>query len=102
MANSIEIATATQLGTASMVTVQVLTSTNGTVTSDKYFVFNANDFSATYDNNQPNICVLHFGPNHSLSISNADYQSFTWAGTAKASAIALATAVIDDVHVYAL
>ena len=102
MANSIFIGSAVQLGLASMVTIQVQIETNGTTTSDRYYCFNANDFSATYDGNQPNICVLHFGPNHSLSISNADYQSFNHSGGSVASAVALASAVITDVVNYAL
>lgn len=100
MPKKITIGAATQLGIGPLVTVQVLLSENGTTTADRYYVFSANEFSATYDNELPNICVLHFGGQHSLTISNADYQEFEWTVVSKATAIALATAVIDDIAQY--
>ena len=97
MANRIVIGAANLLGGASYVQVQIQTFENGVATSERYVSFNANNFECVYDNEQPNIAVLHFGSSHTVTISNADYQEFYFGGLVKASPVALAADVLGDI-----
>lgn len=100
MAKSIEITLATQLGLGSFIHVGVVTHDNGVLTTEQNYIFNANDFTCVYDSLQPNIVVFHFGANHTLSISNGDYATYSLAGTPQATPIALAAAVVTDIAQY--
>ena len=100
MAKSIEITLASPLGTGSFIYVGVVIRENGTVLSERNYNFNANQYSAVYDNYSPNVAVFHFGANHTLSISNGDYSVFSWSGTPQATPIALAVAVGTDIAQY--
>ena len=101
MANRIVIGTANLLGGSSYLQIQVQSSENGVLQTDKYISFNANDFECIYDNQQPNIVVFHFGRNHTVTVSNADYQEFYQVGDSKATPVALAVAVLNDIATYA-
>ena len=100
MAKSIDISVATQLGAGSFIYVGVVTHDNGVLTTSQNYSFNANDFTCVYDSLQPNIVVFHFGANHTLSISNGDYATYSLAGFPKASPVALAAAVVTDIAQY--
>lgn len=96
MAKTIDIGTAQKLQFGSFVQLQVVVYTDGVITSEKYYTFNANQFSCVYDNANPNTCVMHFDGN-SLTISNGDYSSFASVGVSKASVVALAASVVADI-----
>ena len=100
MAKSIEITLASQLGAGSFIYVGVLIHDNGVLTTSQNYSFNANHFTCVYDSFQPNIVVFHFGANHTLSISNGDYATYSLAGTPQASPVALATSVVTDIAQY--
>ena len=100
MAKSIDFSVATQIGLGSFVQVQVVLQENGVTYSEQYYNFSANTFSAVYDNSAPNVAVFHFGSEHTLSVTNGDYATYTLAGFPQASPVALAAAVITDIAQY--
>ena len=100
MANRIVIGAASLLGGSSYLQIQVQSLENGVLQTDKYISFNANEFECIYDNQQPNIVVFHFGRNHTVTVSNADYQEFYQVGVSKATPVALAVAVLGDIAGY--
>ena len=100
MAKSIDISLATPMATGSFIQLQVVITENGTVLSERNYNFNANQYSAVYDNYSPNVAVFHFGSEHTLSITNGDYSVFSWAGTPQATPIALAAKVSTDIAQY--
>ena len=100
MAKSIDISLATPMATGSFIQLQVVITENGTVLSERNYNFNANQYSAVYDNYSPNVAVFHFGSEHTLSITNGDYSVFSWAGTPQATPIALAAKVGTDIAQY--
>lgn len=100
MASKILIGAPTQIGLGTFITVQVQKYENNVLIEDKQYCFDANTFTASYDNQQPNICILHFGNSHSITISNADYQEFEGSAGVVGTAIALASQVITDIATY--
>ena len=100
MAKSIDFSVATPMNSGSFIQLQVVITENGTVLSERNYNFNANQYSAVYDNYSPNVAVFHFGSEHTLSITNGDYATYSLAGFPQATPIALAAAVGTDIAQY--
>lgn len=64
-----------------MLTVQVDIVENGTTLSSRFYTFHNSQFSAYLDEYTQTIASIHFGA-HVLTISNGDYTSFNYNGSA--------------------
>lgn len=101
MARQITIYAANQLNFGATVQVQVDTFVNGVKTSEKYYTFNANQFSCVYDTSNVNYAILHMSGN-TFQINNGDYDTFVFTGIpgTLANVQLLAAAVVNDIAQY--
>lgn len=99
MTSQIYISSASQLQFGSFIEVQVQTTINGVITSDPIIVFDANKLGVAYDLESPNIVVFHFNGT-AITVSNADYNVFSFAGIIKTNPVDLAISVIADIAQY--
>lgn len=63
-----------------LLTVQVEIREDGSLISNRFYTFDATQFSAYIDVEATTIANVHFGE-HSLSISNGEYTSFNYNGS---------------------
>lgn len=101
MARRIDIGTASQIQSGKLVTLPVSITNNGVPESSFEYVFPAEQFSAAYDTINVMYGTMHLGCCHALSISNADFQEFYYAGSPVANPVALIGLVVQDVGTYA-
>ena len=99
MTRQILIGSANQLQFGSFIEFQVQTTINGVITSDKIVSFDANKLGVSYDLESPNIVVFHFNGT-AITVSNADYNVFSFGGIIKTDPVDLAISVISDVAQY--
>ena len=99
MTRQILIGSANQLQFGSFIQIQVETQIDGVVTSDDYISFDANKLGVAYDLESPNIVVFHFNGT-SITVSNADYNVFSFGGIIKTDPADLAISVIADIAQY--
>ena len=99
MTNQILISSALSLNFTSFVQIQVQITIDGVITSDKVVCFDANKLNVAYDTENPNIVVFHFNGT-TLTVSNADYNIFSFGGAVKTDPVDLATNVIADIAQY--
>jgi len=99
MANTLTVSRATLVGGSSFVEY-IFTATDGATTiSDKHYFFSANNFSAVYYDNNPNIGILHLGI-HQVTLSNGDYSTLIFDGANYASIDLLVVAFVADIAQY--
>lgn len=99
MIREIIISSAIPLQFGSYIKVQIIFTIDGVQQYNEYMAFDANKFACVYDAENPNIVVFHFG-NIMQSISNADYNQFSYAGVPSASLIAFTQNIINDIASY--
>lgn len=84
-------------GAASFIRLRFLITSGATTISDTYYNFHANHFACIYDSSAPNICVLHMGEQHVLTLSNGDFSTITYDGSGQADVITAAFAIVTGV-----
>ena len=99
MTRQILISSANQMQFGSFIEFQVQTTINGVLASDKIVYFDANKLGVAYDLESPNIVVFHFNGT-AITVSNADYNVFSFAGIIKTDPVDLAISVISDIAQY--
>jgi hypothetical protein len=99
MIRKIFITAASQLQFGAFLQNQIIVYENGIATSIYNVCYNANKLYAITDTVNPNVAVIHFG-NISVSVSNADYNEFSFGGIPQSSSLDLIQSVIADAATY--
>lgn len=100
MAKALTIYKAVLLGGTSFVQYRFVVTEGATTLKDEYYNFSANMFSCVYDNEAPNMAVLHLGLNHTYTLSNGLYATITFDGTPYSDEVSLTAAFVNDIAAY--
>ena len=101
MARRIEISTCNQLNAGKLISLPVSITEDGNPVSSFEYVFPAEQFSVVYDTINTMTATIHFGCCNSITISNANFDEFYFAGLEKINPVALVGEVVQDVSQYA-